>query len=274
MRRKIQLWEFRLKTFSYAKRFYSPRKRQEKFSICNIAFFILLATNIALTIRFSQMPKVKTSKTKFPEGWELIAPTLDEFQQKMRDGLYFIVLICTVFILFIAAENDPHEGKRKAESVWPIMRLHHQRSRYIYELFYKKKQISRELYEFCLNEGYADKNLIAKWKKVRIYSAHTACDTAHTTHTHCIRCIVTTQTTSTQQFSNCILCSLVMRNCVVCDVYNLKITILLPLVFVEYLKTNSKKVCYSPMLTEPVAVVTVLCGCFFLYLSPLFVCIV
>ena len=27
--------------------------------------------------------------------------------------------------------------------------------------------IPTELYEFCLNEGYADKNLIAKWKKVR-----------------------------------------------------------------------------------------------------------
>ena len=24
-----------------------------------------------------------------------------------------------------------------------------------------------ELYDYCLNEGYADKNLIAKWKKVR-----------------------------------------------------------------------------------------------------------
>jgi hypothetical protein len=65
-----------------------------------------------------------------------------------------------------AAENEPHEGKRKAESVWPILRIHHQRSRYIFELFYKKKEISRELYEFCLREGYADANLIAKWKKV------------------------------------------------------------------------------------------------------------
>ena len=25
-----------------------------------------------------------------------------------------------------------------------------------------------ELYEYCLNEGYADKNLIAKWKKVNV----------------------------------------------------------------------------------------------------------
>ena len=71
-------------------------------------------------------------------------------------------------------------------------RIHHQKSRYVYDLFYKRKAISRgrsvlqyvlivtmftcccfrlffdflELYEFCLEEGYADKNLIAKWKKV------------------------------------------------------------------------------------------------------------
>jgi len=63
------------------------------------------------------------------------------------------------------AEVDPHEGKRKAESVWPIFRIHHQRSRYIYELYYRRKEISRELYEWCLNENIADRNLIAKWKK-------------------------------------------------------------------------------------------------------------
>jgi bud site selection protein 31 len=38
-------------------------------------------------------------------------------------------------------------------------------SRYIYELFYKKKEISRELYEYCLTEKWADPALIAKWKK-------------------------------------------------------------------------------------------------------------
>eukprot|EP01119_Soliformovum_irregulare_P001428 TRINITY_DN11137_c0_g1_i2.p1 TRINITY_DN11137_c0_g1~~TRINITY_DN11137_c0_g1_i2.p1 ORF type:complete len:147 (-),score=11.62 TRINITY_DN11137_c0_g1_i2:229-669(-) len=94
------------------------------------------------------MPKVRTSKTKFPEGWDTIQPTLDEFAQKMRD-----------------AENEPHEGKRVAESTWPIFRIHHQRTRYIYDLFYRHKEISRELYDFCLREGYADANLIAKWKK-------------------------------------------------------------------------------------------------------------
>ncbi|CAO2617012.1 Protein BUD31 homolog [Lemmus lemmus] len=33
--------------------------------------------------------------------------------------------------------------------------------RYIFDLFYKHKAISRVLYEYCIKEGHADKNLIA-----------------------------------------------------------------------------------------------------------------
>lgn len=32
------------------------------------------------------MPKVRRSKKPPPEGWELIEPTLDELDQKMREG--------------------------------------------------------------------------------------------------------------------------------------------------------------------------------------------
>jgi bud site selection protein 31 len=60
---------------------------------------------------------------------------------------------------------QPHEGKRKNESLWAIFRIHHQRSRYLYEMFYKKHEITREVYDYCLREGYGDANLIAKWKK-------------------------------------------------------------------------------------------------------------
>jgi len=35
-------------------------------------------------------------------------------------------------------------------------------------MFYKRKAISRELYNYCLKEGYGDAALIAKWKKVII----------------------------------------------------------------------------------------------------------
>ncbi|XP_020250555.1 protein BUD31 homolog 2-like [Asparagus officinalis] len=98
------------------------------------------------------MPKIKTSRVNFPEGWELIEPTLRELEAKMRE-----------------AENDPHDGKRKCEALWPIFQISHQKSRYIYDLYYRRKEISKELYEFCLDQGYADKNLIAKWKEVGTY---------------------------------------------------------------------------------------------------------
>ncbi|CAG2174876.1 unnamed protein product [Oppiella nova] len=95
------------------------------------------------------MPKVRRARSKPPpEGWELIEPTLEELEAKMRD-----------------AETETHEGKRKTESLWPIFKIHHQRSRYIYDLFYKRKAISRELYDYCLKQRIADQALIAKWKK-------------------------------------------------------------------------------------------------------------
>ncbi|KAI4357101.1 hypothetical protein L6164_001070 [Bauhinia variegata] len=95
-----------------------------------------------------KMPKVKTNRVKYPDGWELIEPTLRELQAKMRE-----------------AENDPHDGKRKCEALWPIFKIAHQKSRYIFDLYHRRKEISKELYEFCLDQGYADCSLIAKWKK-------------------------------------------------------------------------------------------------------------
>ena len=68
-----------------------------------------------------------------------VGQILDDYARKMRD-----------------AENDSHEGKRKTESLWPIMRISHTRSRYIYELYYKRDAISKELYNWLLKENYAD----------------------------------------------------------------------------------------------------------------------
>lgn len=59
------------------------------------------------------------------------------------------------------AENESHEGKRKTESLWPIMRISHTRSRYIYELYYKREAISKELYDWLLKEGYADAKYVS-----------------------------------------------------------------------------------------------------------------
>lgn len=71
-----------------------------------------------------------------------------------------------IFLLTVLAVSDSHEGKRKAETSWPVFRLTSERSRFIYDAFYKKKEISRDLYEWLLRENYADAGLIARWKKV------------------------------------------------------------------------------------------------------------
>lgn len=64
------------------------------------------------------MPKARTKNNPPPDGWELIESTLNDFDHRMRD-----------------AEMESDQGKRKVETVWPIFRIHHQRSRYIYEMY-------------------------------------------------------------------------------------------------------------------------------------------
>lgn len=83
-----------------------------------------------------------------PDGWDLIEPTLEELEAKMRE-----------------AESESHEGKRRVESLWPIFKIHNQRSRYMYDMYYKQQVISKELFDFCIKNKLADQALIAKWKK-------------------------------------------------------------------------------------------------------------
>lgn len=52
--------------------------------------------------------------------------------------------------LFYLAETESHEGKRKVEALWPIFKIHNQKSRYIYDLFHRRKAISRG--KFNINE--------------------------------------------------------------------------------------------------------------------------
>ena len=73
------------------------------------------------------MPKVRRSKKRPPEGWELIEPTLDELDQKMREGKCFCSHInkwfYTIFVHFsLSAETESHEGKRRVEAMWPIFK--------------------------------------------------------------------------------------------------------------------------------------------------------
>lgn len=40
------------------------------------------------------MPKVKRSRKPPPEGWELIEPTIDELDAKMREGIVIVSMFC------------------------------------------------------------------------------------------------------------------------------------------------------------------------------------
>lgn len=52
-------------------------------------------------------------------------------------------MIITIIQFFFLAETESHEGKRKVEALWPIFKIHNQKSRYIYDLFHRRKAISR-----------------------------------------------------------------------------------------------------------------------------------
>ncbi|KAJ3645586.1 hypothetical protein Zmor_023229 [Zophobas morio] len=93
------------------------------------------------------MPKVRRSKKTPKEGRELNDPTLDELAQKMGE-----------------VEIESHEDKRRSESLWPIFTIAHQRSKFAYDLFCRRKATIRELHGCCLPENTADKNLTEKWR--------------------------------------------------------------------------------------------------------------
>ena len=70
----------------------------------------------------------KLKNKKAPEGWSQIEDVIMDFEQQMKDAV-----------------NEEHEGKRKNESTWKIHRLHWEKNRFIYDLMYQRKVMSKEL---------------------------------------------------------------------------------------------------------------------------------
>lgn len=96
-----------------------------------------------------RLPAERSRTKPPPEGFDEIEDILEEYNRKMRDGasletLFCALPVCTqtrsglsglwtrpdpLLLLLPAAEAESHEGKRKTESLWPIMRITHTRSR-------------------------------------------------------------------------------------------------------------------------------------------------
>ncbi|KAI0191209.1 cell cycle control protein cwf14 [Xylaria scruposa] len=114
------------------------------------------------------MPAIRSHAArgkKPPAGFDDIRDDLEVFGIKMKD-----------------AQNTPTNNVPKHQAQWPIFQIAHQRSRYVYELYYEKEAISKQLYDWLLKNGYADPILIAKWKK---QGYEKLC---------CLRCIQTKET--------------------------------------------------------------------------------
>jgi hypothetical protein len=63
-----------------------------------------------------------------PEGWDAIEASVEDFETQMRDAV-----------------AEDHEGKRRNEMGWRIHRVHFEKNRFIHDLMYKQKAMSREL---------------------------------------------------------------------------------------------------------------------------------
>jgi hypothetical protein len=72
--------------------------------------------------------KRKLKNKKAPEGWSMIEEVIEDFEQQMKDAV-----------------ADEAEGKRKCEASWKIHRIHWEKNRFIYDLMYVRKVMSREL---------------------------------------------------------------------------------------------------------------------------------
>jgi len=71
-----------------------------------------------------KMPKVKTNRVKYPEGWELIEPTLRELQAKMREGWKFTSCACLQILYYIILCCMKLEINSFISFMWQLRMIH------------------------------------------------------------------------------------------------------------------------------------------------------
>jgi bud site selection protein 31 len=83
-----------------------------------------------------------------PPGFEDVEPVLEALENELRDKV-----------------KETNAKQRKQEAMWPVHQINWQKSRYIYDLYYTHERISKEVYQYCIQQKLVDPALIAKWKK-------------------------------------------------------------------------------------------------------------
>lgn len=91
---------------------------------------------------------MKTKKKNPPKGYDYLEPILLALENELRDKV-----------------RESNANKRNMESMWPVHQIQNQRTRYVYDMHYKYKKISRKVLDYCVKNKQADAALMAKWKK-------------------------------------------------------------------------------------------------------------
>merc|ERR1711976_1024194 len=55
--------------------------------------------------------------------------------------------------------------KRNCESSWKIHRIHWEKNLFIFDLMYRRKIMSKNMFEWLIKENMADRTLIEKWRR-------------------------------------------------------------------------------------------------------------
>ena len=92
--------------------------------------------------------KWNQKRKKPPVGFDYVEPVLEVLENELRDKV-----------------KESNMNQRKIECLWPIHQINWQKSRYIYDMYYTYQRISRDVYQYCLDQKLVDAALIAKWKK-------------------------------------------------------------------------------------------------------------
>lgn len=90
----------------------------------------------------------RRSDLKPPPGWEEVKTMVLDLNNKMRE-----------------AEMANNDARSSQEQLWRVMRCNWLRSRPIYEMRWKDKTMDNTLYEWILNQSYADRDLINAWRR-------------------------------------------------------------------------------------------------------------
>lgn len=91
------------------------------------------------------------SKDSPPVEFEAIEPTVLKFQKKLD--------------ILTTSESKTGARFERQQIHAQITQIHNQSNRYLFNLYYKRKAISKETWLWLVKWKYVDPNLVSKWKK-------------------------------------------------------------------------------------------------------------